>query len=153
WIKNDGGRRISSEWLNARKVDGGKKYIKLISREERSLFKSSQTGRCSSVIKIADDELIVNKLTNYDDLYYMSILEEINNISVYVERHFDASNLYQKNPLVLKGEEETERMDFSDIPRMVYRLKKNNKLKFDLFPVRFKHLFQNINDIEEKKLV
>lgn len=148
WIKNDGGRRISSEWLNARKVDGGKKYIKLISREERSLFKSSQTGRCSSVIKIADDELIVNKLTNYDDLYYMSILEEINNISVYVERHFDASNLYQKNPLVLKGEEETERMDFSDMPRMVYRLKKYHRSKFDLLTDTFKHLFPNITDIE-----
>lgn len=148
WIKNDGGKRISDEWLNARKVDGGKKYIKLINRGERSLFKSSQTGRCSSVIKIADDELIVNKLMNYDDLYYMSILEEINNISVYVERHFDASDLYRKNPLVLKGEEETELMEFSDIPRMAYRLKKYHRPQFDLLTDAFKQLFPNITDIE-----
>ena len=134
--------------LNARKVNGGKKYIKLISREERSLFKSSQTGRCSSVIKIADDELIVNKLINYDDLYYMPILKEINNISVYVERHFDASNLYKKSLLVLKGEEETEWMDFSDMPRMVYRLKKYHQAKFDLLTDTFKQLFPNITDIE-----
>ena len=148
WIKNDGGRKISGEWLNARKVDGGKKYIKLISREDRPLFKSSQTGRCSSVIKIADDELIINKLMNYDDLYYMSILEEINNISVYVERHFDASSLYQKNPLVLKGEEETELMDFSDMPRMIYRLKKYHQPQFELLTDTFKQLFPNITDIE-----
>lgn len=148
WIKNDGGRKISGEWLNARKVDGGKKHIKLISREERPLFRSSQTGRCSSVIKIADNELILKKLMNYDGLYYMSILEKINGISVYVERHFDTSNLYQKNPLIIKGEEETEWMDFNDMPRMIYRLKKNHQPQFELLTDAFKQLFPNITDIE-----
>ncbi len=147
WIKNEGGKKIKNEWLNVRRLGNAKKYIKIISRYERALYKASQTGRCSRVIKIADDELILNKLLNFDDLYYMPIIEELNNISVYVERHFDASFSYAKNPLVMKNHGQSILLDFNDIPRVIYHLKEKHKDKYELLTDAFLQLFPNITNI------
>ncbi len=147
WIKNDGGKKIQNEWLNARRLGIARKYIKLISRDERALFKSSPTGRCSSVVRIADEELILNKLLNFDDLYYMPIIEELNHISVYVERHLDASFSYTKNPLVMKNSDQSILLDFTDIPRVIYQLKKKHNDKYEVLKDAFMQLFPNITNI------
>ncbi|MCD7811796.1 MAG: AAA family ATPase [Ruminococcus sp.] len=147
WIKNDGGKKIRNEWLNVRKIGNAKKYIKLISRDERALFKSSPTGRCSNVIKIADDELILNKLLNFDDIYYIPIIEELNHISVYVERHLDASFSYTKNPLVIKNSNQSILLDFSDVPRVIYHLKEKHNNMYELLKDAFMQLFPNITNI------
>lgn len=145
WIKNASKSAINGEWLNARKIGPSQKFIKLINRSERALFKSSQTGRCSNVIrKISDNELILNKLLNLDHLYYMPLIEELNSVTVYVERHLDASQLYMKNPLILKNETEIDQMDFRDIPRTVYWLKEHYYNKYNLLIDAFVHLFPNI---------
>ncbi len=149
WIKNKGGQKINGEWLKVRKINGGKKFSNLIQRGERSLYKSSPNGRCSHVIKISDSELILNKLLNYDELYYMSIIQEINSMSVYVERHFDTSDVYQKHPIILKSEENF--IDFNDMPKMLFRLKKSYRSKYELLTNAFMQLFSNITaiDVEE----
>ncbi len=147
WIKNDGGRKIQKEWLNARRLENAKKFIKFISREEEAFYKSSQQGRCSSAIKIADNELILNKLLNFDDLYYMQMIRSLNDISVYVERHFDASFSYTKNPLVMKEDGRTSLLKFGDIPRVIYHLKKDYPDKYELLIDAFMQLFPNITDI------
>ncbi len=146
WIKNEGGQKIRREWLNIRPLGNAGKYMKLISRDERACFKSSPKGRCSSVVKIADDELILNKLLNFDTLYYMPVIEELNHISVYVERHFDASAYYTKCPLVWKNGTQTTLMEADDIPRVIYYLKKQYRDEYELLIDAFMQLFPNITD-------
>ncbi|MCD8315351.1 MAG: AAA family ATPase [Firmicutes bacterium] len=152
WIKNDGGKKIRNEWLNVRRSDNAKKYTKLISREDRPLFKASQSGRCSSVIKVADDELILNKLLNYDDLYYMPIIEELNKFNIYVERHFDASFSYEKIPLVMKNNGSSALLDMNDIPRAIHHLKENYNDRYELLIDAFMQLFPNITNIEVREI-
>jgi len=57
------------------------KFNTHISRHKgKSFYKSSETGRCDKNILIEDDNLIVNKLTNYDDLFYVEVIKELTNL-------------------------------------------------------------------------
>lgn len=152
WVKNDGGKKIQNEWLNIRRTNNVKKYSKLISRDDRSLFKASQSGRCSNVIKVADNELVLNKLLNYDNLYYMPIVEELNKLSIYVERHFDASSFYEKIPLVLKSNGNSTLLNMNDIPRAIHHLKEDYTDRYELLIDAFTQLFPNITDIEVREI-
>ena len=157
WIRNNEKRttgcKIVKEWLSARSDEKYQKPNKLLFREEdKAVFKSSETGRCSSVIKIEDDELIINKLLTLDNLYYRNFVENLNNINVYVERDFDAALLYQRTPLIPK---DTDIFDFSnivDVPRIVYNLKEGHPDQYEILMSTFMQLFPNIFDIDVKEV-
>lgn len=60
---------IVHEYLKFKLDEKGQKYTQLINRtREAVLYKSSETGRCSSKIKVETSELVVNKLRAYDEL-------------------------------------------------------------------------------------
>ena len=71
--------RIVSEFLKIKLNEKGQKFTQLINRTaDTALYKSSETGRCSSKIKVEDAELVVNKLRAYDELYYAEIITKLN---------------------------------------------------------------------------
>ena len=157
WIRNNEkqttGCRILKEWLTAR-IDGKhQKPNKLLFRENgKAVYKSSETGRCSSVIKVEDNELIINKLLAFDELYYRPLVENLNSIKAYIERDFDAALLYRKTPLILK---ETDGFDFSnitDVPRIVYSLKERYFDQYEILMSTFMQLFPNILNIDVKEI-
>ena len=69
---------LVSEHLKFRPEAGGQKYTQLINRTaQKALYKSSETGRCSSKINVEPAELVVNKLRAYDEIFYAVIIKKL----------------------------------------------------------------------------
>lgn len=116
---------IVDEYLKI-KCDGkGQKYNKLIKRnQEEAFYKSSETGRCSSKIKVEDAELVVNKLRAYDELYYSEIIKKLNSMRFYMENNLDAKRFYQPDPIIRKGLEDVM-INAENLPRVIFSSRKN----------------------------
>ncbi len=72
---------------------------------------------------------------------------EINNISVYIERHLDASVSYSPDPLVRKDFEDLDVSGVTNIPRTVFHLKRDYPEKYQLLENAFMQLFPQITEI------
>ena len=149
WGKAEETAKIISEYLEMKTDEKGQKYKTYLSRSiNGAKYKRSETGRCDVNIKIEDDALVINKLTAYDDLYYLDILNQINRLQFYIERHLDPSYSYMPDPFVVKGFGELELGGIQSIPRAIFFLKKEHPDKFELLINSFKQLFPRIVDVQ-----
>jgi predicted ATPase len=155
WVRDDNtGSKIIGEWLKVKLDNKNQKYNQYINRtEDSSLYKTSETGRCSNKIAIEPNELIINKLKAYDGLFYSEIVKRINNLSVYVERHLDASISYDPTPFIRTDMESLEIDGGSNIPRVLFHLKKQFPDKYELLINSFMQLFPQITDITVEELI
>lgn len=155
WFKNDNsGQKVIKEYLKI-KQEEDKRFTLYLSRiDDNAVYKSSETGRCSTKLKIGNDELLINKLKAFDNLFYIEIINRINSIKFYIERHLDASNLYKQDLLVKGSLDELDFENTSNIPRMMFNLKNEYPDKFELLTNCFMQLFPEIKEIhiEELKL-
>lgn len=143
---------IVAESLKIKLNEKGQKYTQLISRTlDSAMYKSSETGRCSSKIKVESTELVANKLRAYDDLYYSDVIKKLNSMKIYMENNLDAKSFYQPDPIVRKGFE-NEMINADNLPRIIYNLKEQNEDKFDLLKDVYSQLFPDIEDVIVKKI-
>lgn len=139
--------RIVSEYLKVKSNGKGQKYTQLINRNyDVALYKSSETGRCSSRIKVEATELVANKLRAYDELFYARIILKLNGMKIYMENNLDAKIFYQPDPIIRKGFE-NEMINADNLPRVIYNLKKQNPEKFELLKDVYSQLFPDIEDV------
>ena len=139
--------RIISEFLKAKPKEKGQKFTLLINRtNDRALYRSSETGRCSSKIKVDLAELVINKLRAFDDLYYAEIITKLNGMKIYMENNLDAKSFYQPDPIIRKGFE-NEMINADNLPRIIFYLKSQNPDKFELLKDVYFQLFPNIEDV------
>lgn len=154
WIRNDeSGARIVAESLKA-KLEGKKqKYNVLINRvNDDALYRSTETGRCSNKINIDSHNLVINKLEAFDNLYYSEIVKKINKLNVYIERHLDAANAYEPDPIIRKGADVLAIESIDNLPRTIFHLKQQYPEKFNLLTNAYMQLFPQINEIEVEEL-
>ena len=138
---------IVSEYLRIKLDDKGQKYTQLINRtKDAALYKRSETGRCSSKIKVDASELVVNKLRAYDDLYYTEIIKKLNSMRMYMENNLDAKSFYQPDPIIRKGFE-NEMINADNLQRIIFNLKKQAPDKFELLKDVYFQLFPDIEDV------
>ena len=149
WYRNDGtGQKIVGEYLKFKKKED-KKFTLYIDRNEKDAFyKSSDTGRCTTRININKNELIVNKLEAFDNLYYIDIINRLNCIKFHIERHLDASKTYEFEPNSRKYSNELDLESITYMPKVIYNLKKEHEAKYKLLINSFIQLFPEIRDIE-----
>ena len=137
---------VISEYLKIK--DESQVATTYIKREDgKAFFKSSKTGRCSTSVVIENNELLINKLLAHDKLYYNNILKEILNINVYIDRHFDSSGGYG---ITFMSEQELTDLTLKpeiNIPKTLYRIKKDHPDKFELLVNVFTSLFPSIQNI------
>lgn len=144
--------KIVGEYLKVKLNIRGQKFTQLIGRSENNaLYKSSETGRCSSKINVDSAELVVNKLKAFDDIYYFEIIKKINNMKIYMENNLDAKFFYQPNPIIRNGLE-NEMINADNLPRIIYNLKTQYSGKFDLLKDVYTKLFPNIEDVIVKQI-
>lgn len=143
--------RIVSEFLKVKLNKKGQKFTQLINRTtDTALYKSSETGRCSSKIKVEDTELVANKLRAYDELFYAQIITKLNGMKIYMENNLDAKSFYQPDPIIRKGFED-EMINADNLPRVIYYLRKQNPDKFALLKDVYSQLFPDVEDVIVKK--
>lgn len=138
---------LVQEYLKVKLNEKGQKYTQLINRTvESALYKSSETGRCSSKIKVESSELVVNKLRAFDELYYAGLIGKLNGMRMYMENNLDAKSFYQPDPIIRKGYE-NEMINAENLPRVIFNLKKQNPDKFELLKDVYFQLFPDIEDV------
>lgn len=138
--------KITNEWLNVKNTNESQKFSSYIKRSPKgAYFKSSTTAGCDKEIKIADNDLIINKLKAYDDLFYIDIINEINSTKIYIDRHFDSTENYDINPFVWKDKSQEE-----NIARILFNIKKENINKYERLINTFKELFPSVEKIVVK---
>ncbi|WP_066715153.1 AAA family ATPase [Clostridium sp. Marseille-P299] len=142
---------IVQEYLKIKLDEKGQKYTQLITRtSESAMYKSSETGRCSSKIKVEPTELVVNKLRAFDELYYASIIRKLNSMKFYMENNLDAKSFYRPDPIIRKGIGDMT-IDAENLPRVIYHLRENHKERYVLLKNVYTLLFPDIEDIIVKQ--
>lgn len=137
---------IVCEYLRFKLDEKGQKYTQLISRDaESAAYKSSETGRCSSKIKVEKTELVVNKLRAFDEIYYADIIRKLNSMKFYMENNLDAKNFYRPDPIIRKGIGDMM-IDTKNLPRIIYQLKDKFNDKYELLKDVYMQLFPDVED-------
>lgn len=143
--------KIVEEYLKIKMEEKGQKFTQIINRKmDDALFKSSETGRCSSKILVESAELVVNKLKAYDDIFYAEIIKKLNGMKMYMENNLDAKSFYTPDPIIRKGFE-NEMINADNLPRVVYNISKQQPEKYDLLKDVFMQLFPDIEDVVVKR--
>ncbi|MCI9142984.1 MAG: ATP-binding protein [Lachnospiraceae bacterium] len=143
--------QIMQEYLKIKPDAKGQKYTQLISRNaDTAFFKSSETGRCSTKIKVESSELVVNKLKAYDEIFYADIIKRLNSMKMYMENNLDVRSFYRPNPIIRKGYED-EMINAESLPRVIYNLSIQRREKFELLKNAFIQLFPDVEDIIVKR--
>lgn len=128
--------KIISEYLKIKTLKNKQKYTHLIKRENNSAkYKSSEKGRCDTSIDVDDYTLLINKLLSLDNLFFINLIKNINNLNVFIDKNNSYLNFEDKN--------------FNEI---IFNLQKNDFNKFQELKNAFIELFPNIEDIYAKKI-
>lgn len=146
--------KIITEKLKIKNNYAHQKYETYIARnQDDASFKSSETSRCSTKIKIDPLDLVINKMKSFDNLFYFEIIKKINEISIYMEDSLDPRKFYNPDPIVLKGFGDVMFKE-TNLPRVINRLKQIQPEKVGLIEEAYKILFPNVEELilQEAKL-
>lgn len=144
---------IISEYLKIKELNESQKHTLYIDRNKDNVFyKSSVTGRCDKEINIEKNELVLNKIAAYDNLFYIDIIKYLNSISVYIDRHLDSSDSFDTSPFIMKGKDELALDSQNEIPRILYTLKSKHKEKYNLIINTVMSIFPFIKDIQVREV-
>lgn len=152
WLKNENkGKRINAEKLRLKKKEKDAKYFTYINRtEDKKTYLNSKTGRCNKKILIEDSALILNKLINFDDLFYLEVIEKLNNLEFSIYSLNEIERRFSTGFTVIESENTEDEPKMSEIPSIAnffYLLKKGNKNKYELLINSIKDLLPDIEYI------
>lgn len=143
--------KIVQEYMKIKLDEKGQKYTQLIARAaETATYKSSETGRCSSKIRVEPTELVVNKLRAFDELYYAEIIRKLISMKFYMENNLDAKSFYRPDPIIRKGIGDMT-IDAENLPRVIYHLREKHKERYELLKNVYTLLFPDVEDIIVKQ--
>ena len=152
WIKNDNkGKKIKEEFLKLKSTKPESRYKTFIKRNEKeNLYLSAPTGRCDKKIKVKKNELILNKLSNFDDLFYFKLIETLNNLSIkYVDTLENPDRLFRKiNTKIVRTGYSLDMPDNDDVGFFIYSLKKMKPDLYEIFLDSVKSLLRDVEDFE-----
>ncbi|MDV8111850.1 ATP-binding protein [Bacillus sp. BAU-SS-2023] len=142
--------KIVKEVLRVKEDKKGQKYNIYINRSmDKNLYKSADTGRCDKNIQIEENNLILNKLNNYDDLYYIDIIRELNNLNFDVNSFLDTTDAFNISPIRFKNNNKYKLMkDGSNIEEIIYNLKHEDEQSYEYLKNCFIDLFPDIESME-----
>lgn len=144
WGYKFGEEQIVSESLKLKENTVHQKYETIINRtEDKCHYKSSISSRCNTSLPIKKLELALNKLQAYDNIYFIDVIYQLNDISLYIEDSLASMNKHVYDPILIKNIGNAE-ITFNDLPEVLYRLKTKYENKYKLIQNAFSALFPNI---------
>ncbi len=149
--KEDSGARIIEEHLRL-KTEDELKFKSYINRAEPnvSCFLASPTGRCSKQLPVDENVLALNKLGNFDDLFYITIINELNRLDIRSINTLDNPDQYFN--MITPDEDMNElSLDFPHAAKVgfyINSLKELNPEKYDLLKNTVMDLLPNIESLE-----
>lgn len=147
WIRNNKsrGQKVVKEYLNVKGNSG--KYKAYLNRDlNEAFYLPSPTGRCDKKLQIKENELAINKLRNFDELFYSGIIESIN--ILYIRGINTLSNpdtlLIGMRPKIVRNDYSLELPIADDTNFFIYSLKKKDKNWYKIFEDSIKSLLPSI---------
>lgn len=158
WIKNDveKGKRIIDEILKVKDVNNDIKYTTFIKRGlTKAQYLPSKTGRCDKDLKVEKNELAINKLNNFDELFYSDLIQIINELSVAsVDTLQNPDDLYKKinvsskESQIVKNDYSLSMNESRNSAYFIYSLMKKRESFYELFKDAVLTLLPSIEDFE-----
>ena len=158
WIKNDKdkGKRILEESLKVKNLEEDSKYSTFLKRGlNKANYLPSKTGRCDREIKIDKDELVINKLESFDDLFYYSIIKVVNDLNIAsVDTLQNPDDLFKKiriqnnENLIVKNDYSLSMNEAANSAYFIYGLSKKKPQFFELFKDAVMTLLPSLEDFE-----
>lgn len=147
--KSKASAKIVSEQLEIKKNGKNQKYGRLIFRDDKlALYKSSPTGRCTTKTSIEGNELVLNKLTAFDQLYFLDLVRQLNTLMVYIDHHLDASESYSPDLFIRTDLDELDIAGIKNIPRTIFYLKREYPERYELLKDAYLQLFPSFVDFD-----
>lgn len=141
--------RITNEWLRIKPNEKGKRYSDYIIRTtDKAFYKPSPKDRCDKEIKIEPDNLLINKLKNLDNLFYLQIVKEINNLNITAIFDVDTNAAFNLFPFKIPHRDSIEELISLDIYSTVYELKTSYPDKYEFLINAFKNVFPDLIEID-----
>lgn len=141
--------KIVSELLEIKKNIKNQRYGRIICRDNKeALYKSSPTGRCTTSTGIKGNELVLNKLMAFEQLYFWDLIQQLNSLMVYVDHHLDASQSYNPDIFIRTDLDELNIEGIENIPRTISYLKREYPEKYELLKDAYLQLFPNFTDLD-----
>ncbi|GAB1348598.1 hypothetical protein MASR1M107_08100 [Ignavibacteriales bacterium] len=148
------GSLIISEQLRVKDSKSGSKYTKYFTREsKKAAYLTSPSGRCDTKIAITPTNLLINKLSNYDSLFYKEIIETVLNLNFSItslmdlEMKFGAIKVNDSNKVSFGDLD-----DGDNISQFLYNLKQTDSNLFKLFENSLKDLVPTIEQINPREI-
>ncbi|MHB1685528.1 MAG: AAA family ATPase [Bacilli bacterium] len=154
WIKKGKqGAKLFNEVLRI-KTDESTKFSNYVDRnDKRARFKSSPTGRCDKKITVDDNELVINKLSAYDELHYADILKELNSLNFRLGTFFHADNELSNNIITVTRDEDNQTMSLNNgMLELVHIMKEEHPDRFELLVDSFRTLVPSVSVVEPRSI-
>lgn len=153
WRTMDSLGAIKTEYLRSKDADVSQKLSLLISREDKeSFYRSSQTGRCDKPIKVNPNELVLNKLLAFDDLYYHELLSSLFQIKIYLDRHFDVVRPFEFSPFISDPGDMLSMSAPFGYAGWLYGIHERYRDDFDLIVHTIKDIFPMVETLKVDKI-
>lgn len=148
---------IKAEYLKIKSTEDLKPKSYIRRNDSSCFYLSSEAGRCSSKLDIDPNQLALNKLSNYDNLFYIGILKEILNIKIVETNALADPKTFFRTIEVINGHTSfTDGIDtipdFSTCANFMYNLKNSDSHKYNLLQDAIKQLIPDIIDFEPIKV-
>ncbi len=144
------GGSIIGEFLKIKLKIGEKpKFTTLINRDapRAARYMPSQTGRCDKDLIIDENELVLNKLSNYDDLFYNQYIQAIRNIRIIDAEYLSDPEEFFALKMVVRDEKH-KYLSGGQIASYLYNLKKEDPDTYALLLSAITILIPAIESIE-----
>ncbi|MFH0734902.1 MAG: AAA family ATPase [bacterium] len=127
--KNPG--KVISESFSIKGDSPNSKFKLLFRRNQNNAtYLSSPKGRCDTQILINDDELLLNKLSNYDSLFYNYYLKSFLSIDLHISKLFDID--FFVGGINITNNPSSDLDDGRNILKFLYFLKKDKPSQYQL---------------------
>lgn len=146
----EAGGSINNEFLKIKSKIGEKpKFTTLVNRSASDVAKytPSQTGRCDKELAIDGNELVLNKLSNYDDLFYHQYIQAIKGIRVVDADYLTDPIEYFAVKMVVKDEKH-KYLSGGQIATYLFNLKKKDPDAYAILLSAVTLLIPTIESIE-----
>jgi len=158
WAKSDSngkGAVITEEYLKLKHADD-KRYRSIILRiqPDEAKYLATPKGRCASQITLLGNQLAINKMVSYDDLFYVDVLKQLNNLQVKnVNTLIDPDSFFALSP---QGDSvngySVNFPEKSNAGFFIYSLKQLHHDKYELLKDVIMNLLDDVEDFEPIKV-
>ncbi len=157
WPKKNRTPHITAEYLRIKGPNESKSKSYIKRETDSCAYLSSISGRCSSKLDVLQNQLAINKLSNFDNLFYVEKIKEILDIKIVETNTLADPTTFFRTITVMDDKvpysgDIHEVPDFGSCAYFIYNLKKSSVHKYKLLQDAIMQLIPNIEDFEPVKV-